>query len=169
MALSFLPSSELSIKVVVTCDDSVECTDEQRSLYLENGDESHLTITGDVTWFTLKALSPTEREDAEARAGAYSRSELGRLLWSMSPSNVEDKARWHHALTDDERIAYSEYNGYLNRVYMEMIRSSLTHVNGAEFDVDRINDIRPESSRVQTITELVFHIQRISLLGSSGK
>jgi len=169
MSLSFLPSSELSIKVVVTCDDSVECTDEERSLYLENGDESHLTITGDVTRFTLKALSPTEREDAEARAGAYSRSELGRLLWSMSPSNMEDKARWHHALTDDERIAYSEYNGYLNRVYMEMIRSSLTHVNGVEFDADQINDIRPESSRVQTITELVFHIQRISLLGSPGK
>jgi hypothetical protein len=31
-----------------------------------------------ATMFTLKALSPQEREEAEVRAGAYTRSELGR-------------------------------------------------------------------------------------------
>ena len=42
--------------------------------------------------FTLKALSPAEREQAEIRAGAMTRSELGRLLWSEAPDDPREKA-----------------------------------------------------------------------------
>ena len=121
MALSFLTSSEQTIDVVVTCDPAVECSPDQRSAYLETGDLTHLTITEGATAFTLKALSPSEREQAEIRAGAMTRSELGRLLWSQSPDDVEEKARWHHELSNAEREAMSQYQQYLSRVYDEMI------------------------------------------------
>ena len=70
---------------------------------------------------SLKALSPAEREEAEVKAGAYTRSELGRLLWVEAPSETKERARWHHALTDDERQAMSDYQAYLSRVYIEMV------------------------------------------------
>ena len=50
-----------------------------------------------------------------------------------------------------------------------MIRASLQAVDGESATLDTIQSIRPESHRVQAITELVLHIQRISLLGDSGK
>ena len=82
MALSFLMSSEQSIDVVTTVDPDVEASPDQVAVYLETGDQSKLNIVGnDATRFTLKALSPVEREEAECRAGALTRSELGRLLW----------------------------------------------------------------------------------------
>lgn len=170
MALTFLTNSEQTIDVVVTCDSEVKATDEQRSLYLKSGDLSDLGEVGEsATRFTLKALSPSEREEAEVRAGAYSRSELGRMLWVESPSDQGEKARWHHALTDDERSAMSEYQAYLNRVYVEMLRSGLTHINGEEASVEQVDMIRPDSDRLTVVSELVLHIQRISLLGIEGK
>ncbi|NBX10137.1 MAG: hypothetical protein EBR05_10110, partial [Marivivens sp.] len=125
MALSFLTSSEQTQEVVVTCDPEVTASAEQRSAYLESGDLSALGEVGEATRFTLKALSPSEREDAEARAGALIRSELGRLLWTEAPIEERERAEWHHALSDDERKAMSDYQAYLNRVYQEMINSSL--------------------------------------------
>ena len=169
MALSFLTSSEQTIEVVVTCDPAVECSPDQRSAYLETGDITHLTINEGATAFTLKALSPPEREQAEIRAGAMTRSELGRLLWSQSPDDVEDKARWHHKLSDAEREAMSQYQQYLSRVYDEMIRASLVSIDNEPANLDQLQMIRPESHRVQTISELVLHIQRISLIGDQGK
>ena len=169
MALSFLTSSEQTIEVVVTCDPAVECSTDQRSAYLETGDLTHLTITEGATAFTLKALSPSEREQAEIRAGAMTRSELGRLLWSQSPDDVEEKARWHHELSDAEREAMSQYQQYLSRVFDEMIRASLVSIDNEPANLDQLQMIRPESHRVQTISELVLHIQRISLIGDQGK
>jgi len=170
MALSFLTSSEQTIDVVTTVDPAVEATPDQVSIYLETGDESKLNIVGnDATTFTLKALSPVEREEAECRAGALTRSELGRLLWSEAPDDAQEKARWHHALTSEDREAMSDYQQYLNRVYIEMIRSSLVSIDGEQGNVEMIQQIRPESHRVQVISELVLHIQRISLLGIEGK
>jgi hypothetical protein len=169
MALSFLTSSEQTIEVVVTCDPAVECSPDQRSAYLETGDITHFTIKEGATAFTLKALSPPEREQAEIRAGAMTRSELGRLLWSQSPDDVEEKARWHHELSDSEREAMSQYQQYLSRVYDEMIRASLVSIDNEPANLDQLQMIRPESHRVQTISELVLHIQRISLLGDQGK
>ena len=169
MALSFLTSSEQTQEVVVTCDPEVTASAEQRSAYLESGDLSALGEVGQATRFTLKALSPSEREDAEARAGALIRSELGRLLWTEAPTAERERAEWHHALTDDERRAMSDYQAYLNRVYQEMINSSLILIDGEEADAEQLQLIRPEAHRIQTVSELVLHIQRISLLGIEGK
>ena len=169
MALSFLTSSEQTQEVVVTCDPEVTASAEQRSAYLESGDLSALGEVGEATRFTLKALSPSEREDAEARAGALTRSELGRLLWTEAPTAERERAEWHHALTDDERLAMANYQAYLNRVYQEMINSSLTLIDGEQADAEQLQLIRPEAHRIQTVSELVMHIQRISLLGVEGK
>ena len=169
MALSFLTSSEQTQEVVVTCDPEVTASAEQRSAYLETGDLSALGEIGEATRFTLKALSPSEREDAEARAGALTRSELGRLLWTEAPTAERERAEWHHALTDDERLAMADYQAYLNRVYKEMINSSLILIDGVGADAEQLQLIRPEAHRVQTVSELVMHIQRISLLGVEGK
>lgn len=170
MALHFLTSSTEFIDVVVTCDSSVEATEDQRSAYLNSGSLDDLgNVKEDATMFTLKALSPSEREEAEVRAGAYTRSELGRMLWVEAPSDQKARAVWHHNLTDEEREAMADYNAYLQRVYMEMIVGSLTKINGEEATVMQIMNIRPESNRVQAISELVMHIQRISLLGIEGK
>ena len=169
MGLSFLTSSEQTIEVVVTCDPSVECTDEERVNYLDTGDMLHLKLGDGATTFTLKALSPAEREQAEIRAGAMTRSELGRLLWSEAPDDLREKATWHHKLSDDEREAMSQYQQYLNNVYNEMIRASLVSIDDVDATLEQLQMIRPESHRVQTISELVLHIQRISLLGEQGK
>jgi len=169
MALSFLTSSEQTQEVVVTCDPEVTASAEQRSAYLESGDLSALDSVGEATRFTIKALSPSEREDAEARAGALTRSELGRLLWTEAPTAERERAEWHHALTDDERSAMADYQAYLNRVYKEMINSSLILIDGVGTDAEQLELIRPEAHRIQTVSELVMHIQRISLLGVEGK
>ena len=170
MALNFLTSSKQTLDVVVTYDSEVNATTEQRSAYLSSGDLGDLAEVGEgATRFTLKALSPSEREEAEVKAGAYSRSELGRMLWVESPTDSSERARWHHALSDDERSAMSQYQAYLSRVYLEMIRASLTHINGEQASLDQIDMIRPDSDRLTVVSELVAHIQRISLLGIEGK
>ena len=114
-------------------------------------------------------MSPSEREQAEVQAGAYSRSELGRMLWVEAPTNTNERARWHHALTNDEREAMASYEAYLSRVYLEMIRASLIKIDGEEASLEQVQNIRPDSFRVRAISELVAHIQRISLLGIEGK
>ena len=120
-------------------------------------------------WGYERDEAPAEREQAEIRAGAMTRSELGRLLWSEAPDDQREKARWHHQLSNDEREAMSEYQQYLNNVYNEMIRASLISINDVDATLEQLQMIRPESHRVQTISELVLHIQRISLLGDQGK
>lgn len=63
----------------------------------------------------------------------------------------------------------ADYQAYLSKVYIEMIRSSLTHINGEEASIEQIDMIRPDNHRLTAISELVLHIQRISLLGIEGK
>jgi hypothetical protein len=170
MALNFLTSTDQSITVVVSCDSDVKASDEQKAAYLQSANMSDLEHVADTaTRFTLKALSPSQREDAEQRAGAYTRSELGRLLWVEAPTDRTERARWHHNLSDDERHAMSDYQAYLNRVYYEMIRASLTHINDKPATLDDIQNIRPDDNRSNTISELIVHIQRISILGTEGK
>lgn len=170
MALNFLTSIDQNITVVVTCDPDVKASEEQKAKYLSSANLSDLESVSDTaTRFTLKALSPADREDAEQRAGAYTRSELGRLLWIEAPSDRAERARWHHELSDDEREAMADYQSYLNRVYLEMVRASLTHINNEPATLDNVQNIRPDDNRAITISELVVHIQRISLLGTEGK
>lgn len=168
MAISFLSSSLSTVDVFFSFDPSVELTDEQRTTYLTSG-VFEGKAKQDATKFTLKALSPSEREEAEMKAGSFTRSELGRLLWIESPSDDKEKATWHHALAEDEKQALSSYQAYLNRVYLEMIRASLVSIDGEDATLDNIQAIRPEIHRIQAITELVLHIQRISLVGDEGK
>ena len=169
MALRFLTNAHHTIDVVVTCDDAVTCTEEQRALYLSDANKEHLKVGDQATIFTLKALSPSDRDDAEQRAGAFSRSELGRLLWVEAPSEKLERAKWHHALSLDEREAMADYQGYISRVYIEMVRASLTHIDCEPASIDQVQLIRPDDVRSSTISELVIHIQRISLLGDEGK
>ena len=102
MALSFMPDADMTLDVVVTCDPSVIASPDQVSAYMVTGDLNMLESYEGATIFTLKALSPNERETAEVKAGAYVRSELGRLLWTEAPADSREKARWHHELTEDE-------------------------------------------------------------------
>lgn len=170
MALLFVTSSEHQIEVVVTCDPSVQANADQRASYYKTGNLSDLEKVGeDATKFILRGLSPSDREAAEIAAGAYTRSELGRLLWLEAPTDVRDRAKWHHELEDDEKTALSEYTSYLNRVYVEMIRVSLVSIDGEPASFEMIDNIKPEGDRTQAISELVLHIQRISLLGDEGK
>tara|TARA_R100000388_G_C7236120_1_gene157942 strand:- start:169 stop:675 length:507 start_codon:yes stop_codon:yes gene_type:complete len=168
MAISFLTSTNIEVDVYLTFDASIELTEEQRSIYLSKGIFEG-EVKEDATKFTIKALSPSDREEAEVRAGSYTRSELGRMLWLESPSDDKEKARWHHDLSEDEKAAFASYQSYLNQVYVEMIRSSLIKIDDKDASLDMIQMIRPESHRVQAITELVLHIQRLSLIGESGK
>ena len=158
MALRFLTNAHHTIDVVVTCDDAVTCTEEQRALYLSDANKEHLKVADQATIFTLKALRPSDREDAEQRAGAFSRSELGRLLWVEAPSEKLERAKWHHALSLDEREAMADYQGYISRVYIEMVRASLTHIDCEPASIDQVQLIRPDDVRSSTISELVIHI-----------
>ena len=65
MALSFLTSSDATIEVVVSCDPEVKADSESVSKYLQTGNLDELENIGNATKFTLKALSPSEREAAE--------------------------------------------------------------------------------------------------------
>lgn len=168
MAISFLPDADLTLDVVVTCDPAVVATPEQVSAYMTSGEPSDLGGIEGATVFTLKALSPSDRETAEVKAGAYTRSELGRLLWLEAPDDERVKARWHHELADDEREALASYQGYLNRVFVEMVRVALISIDGEPAE-GRLDLIKPEAHRLQVISELVTHIQRMSLLGQRGK
>ena len=134
MALSFMPSSTMTLDVVVTCDPAVIATNEQAAAYLESGDLGKLEKHEGATMFTLKAL-------------------------------------WHHNLSDDEKSALASYQGYINRVFNEMVRASLIMIDERPIakDSNPLDDIRPEAHRVQVIAELVRHVQRMSLLGQSGK
>lgn len=172
MAFSFMPSSTMTLDVVVTCDPAVVATPEQAAAYLESGDIGKLGGHEGATMFTLKALSPQEREEAEVRAGAYTRSELGRLLWVEAPDELRARAAWHHALNEDERAALASYQAYINRVFVEMVKAALIMIDErpvSKSGPNPLDDIRPEAHRVQVIAELTRHVQRMSLLGQSGK
>lgn len=180
MAFSFVPSSTMVLDVVVTCDPAVTASAEQAAAYLDSGDLRDLRgdLGGDLggyegaTVFTLKALSPQEREEAEVRAGAYTRSELGRLLWVEAPEELRARAAWHHGLNEDERAALASYQAYINRVFIEMVKAALIMIDERpipKHGPNPLDDIRPEAHRVQVIAELTRHVQRMSLLGQSGK
>ena len=59
----------------------------------------------------------------------------------------------------------SGYNAYINRVYVEMLRASLKLIDGEQASVDQLELIRPDSHRTDTISQLVLHVQRSSVLG----
>ena len=88
MALTFLTSSDQTVEVVVTCDSTVEATDEQKTAYLTSGKLEDLGSVGDdATKFTLKALSQKSRRELIHEVnldGCYG--------WKhqLTPKNVQD-------------------------------------------------------------------------------
>ena len=115
MAISFLSSSLSKVDVFLSFDSSVELNDEQRTTYLTSG-VFEGSAQKEATKFTLKALSPNEREDAEMKAGSFTRPEFGRLLWIEATEYEKSKAKCHHARSEEEKRALSSYQAYLNRV-----------------------------------------------------
>lgn len=170
MALHFSTTTDVLFDVVISCDSSLDMTQDEKNEYLKKGGDIKIKEGQTPTYFVIKPMGPKERENAEVRAGAYTRSELGRILWVDEPNDVKEKAYWRENLTDLEKNALSSYEQYINRVYDEMIRESVKEIKGIKGDVvTLIQNIRPESDRVRTVSELIIHIQRLSLLGSEGK
>ncbi len=66
MAFIFSTSTDQTVEVVSTVDPSVIGTEEAKVEYLSTRDESLFDSTEGATRFTLRALSPQAREDAEA-------------------------------------------------------------------------------------------------------
>jgi hypothetical protein len=170
MALRFSASADIRKTVYITSDESVTASQEAAQAYLSEGDESGLEIGADATQFIIKPLSLEDREKAEVRAGAHTRSELGRLLHDQKPADEESYARWHHKLEEDERAALGRYSAYLNQCYYEIVRAGLVEIVGIEGDPYKaLMSISPEPAKIGAIMELVCHIQRLSLLSSDEK
>lgn len=170
MALYFSTNSEKIFEIAITCDLALDMTQEEKTAYLKTGEGLKVKEGSNPTFFKIKALSPKEREAVELAAGAYSRSELGRILWSEEPSESREKAYWREALSEVERKALQSYELYISRVYEEMIQASVLEVVGVEGKpYEIIQQIRPDADRIRAMSELILHIQRLSLLGSEGK
>jgi hypothetical protein len=170
MALRFSASADIRKTVYITSDESIKATSEAAQAYLSEGDESGLEIGAEATKFIIKPLSLEDRERAEIRAGAHTRSELGRLLHDQKPANDEEYARWHHNLEEDERAALGRYNAYLNQCYYEIVRAGLVEIVGIEGEPYKaLMSISPEPAKIGAIMELVCHIQRLSLLSGEEK
>jgi hypothetical protein len=169
MALNFSTSTLEEFSIIVSCDSSVKMTDEQRATYLNHGTLDGVQVDDDATWFKLKPLSANDRERAEIRAGAFTRSELGKLLWVEAPSNTRDRARWHNKLDNEEREALASYEQYQNKCYCEYIREGLIAINDEPATFDMIDTIKPSSDRITTISEIVYHLHRVSLLSDAAK
>lgn len=169
MALTFTTTTTDHFKIVISSDPSVHMNDSQKTQYFINGELEGVQIDEDATWITLKPLSIQDREQAEIKAGAFTRSELGKLLFVEAPSNTRERAIWHNQLTDEEKEALAKYEQYQNKTYCEYVRASLVAINDEDANFDMINQITPESSRVTAITEIVLHLHRMSTLSNAGK
>lgn len=170
MALYFSTTTDVQYEVAITCDNDLDMSDDEKALYLKTGEGLKVKEGKEPTLFIIKPLSPKERENVELKAGAYTRSELGRILWSEEPSNYKEKAYWRENLNDIEKNALSNYERYINNVYEEMVKASVIGIKGVKGDVwELIQAIRPDANRIRTISELILHIQRISLLSNEGK
>ena len=170
MSFIFATSAEYITEVVSTVDPAVEASEEAKVEYLTTRDESLLGDTSGATRFKLRALSPQAREEAEIEAGVYSRSELGRLLHMEQPTDPKERARWQHDLPVDEREALGDYQQYLSRCYRGLLRAGLVEVVGHDGDpLELLDRVRPDHHRMVLSSELVTHIQGLSLLPPSGK
>lgn len=165
----FATDAAQEVEIVSTVDPAVQGNDEDKASYLRTRDEGLLQTEG-ATRFVVRALTPSQREAAEVAAGVYRRSELGRQLWLAQPDDPDGRARWQHQLPDDEREALGSYEGYLARVYREMLRAGLVRIVGHDGDpLELVDLIRPDHHRQLLCSELVAHIQALSTLPPEGK
>jgi hypothetical protein len=92
------------------------------------------------------------------------------MLFVEQPEDQKKRAYWQDSLSDQEKNALAQYQAYLNRVYAETAKKALIKVEGFDGTAwDAVQSIKPDHHRIQTIAEIVTHIQRISLLGDEGK
>tara|TARA_Y100000592_G_scaffold9199_2_gene12871 strand:+ start:14733 stop:15248 length:516 start_codon:yes stop_codon:yes gene_type:complete len=170
--LNFSTTTKTHFNIVLSCDTSVNMTEDQKNKYLETGSLEGIEVSNDVSWITLRPLSLQDREQAEIKAGSFKKSELGRMLWSEyhDIKNLKDRAYYHDKLSEFEREAIAKYDQYLNECYKELVKASLVSINDkpALFE-ETINILSPESSRVSAITEIVIHVTRESTLNNLGK
>lgn len=170
MALFFSTTTDIQYEVAITCDPALDMNEDEKASYLRTGEGLKIKQDQVPTYFVIKPLSPKDRENAELKAGAYTRSELGRILWSEEPNDYKEKAYWRENLNDMEKKALANYERYISNVYEQMIKASVIAIKGVDGDVwENIEKIRPDQYRVRTISELVLHTQRISLVSQEGK
>ena len=127
--LKFSTTTTIEIKIAVSCDPALDMTSAEITAYLQ-GDFDSLKIKQDQapTYFFIKPLSPSDREEIEIKAGAYTRSELGRMLFVEQPDDQKKRAYWQDSLSDQEKNAFAQYQAYLNRVYAETAKKALVKV-----------------------------------------
>ena len=170
MSFSFATSSNYKMKVICTSDPALEHIDQSiKDQYLESSDMNLFPEIDNLTIFEIKALSHEDREQAEIRAGAYQRTELGRVLNWQAPNEELEQAKWFDNLNPDEQEAFHRYLKYLRRVNEEIVNQSLISIDGKEASLEDINLIRPDNLRSQVFNELTLHIRRISLLDLTQK
>lgn len=170
MAFTFATSANYELDVVCISDPALEDVDQEiKDKYLETTDMSLFADINGLTVFRIRALSHQDREEAEIRAGAYQRTELGRVLNWQAPSDEVEQAKWFDNLTAHEQESFHKYIKYLKNVNEEIIQQSLVSIDGQRASLNEINLIRPDSLRSQVFNELTLHIRRISLLDLEQK
>tara|TARA_Y100001973_G_scaffold105675_1_gene179824 strand:+ start:696 stop:1139 length:444 start_codon:yes stop_codon:yes gene_type:complete len=143
--------------------------DEQVDHYLKTGSLENIQIDDNATWFEIRPLSMKDREEAEIRAGAFTRSELGKHLSSEAPIDSKERAYWHHNLSDEERLALSQYDNYQTRSCYEYVNQCLISIDGEPASFEMIDKITPALHRTITITQILNHLNRLSVLSDPGK
>lgn len=166
--ISFNTSTRHTFKIVVSTDSSVQMTEEQKKNYFNTGNLDDIQVDDNASWFTLRTLSIADREQAEIKAGAFTRSELGKLLWVEAPNDTRDKAVWHNRLSDEEKEALAKYEKYLDRSYLEYAKASLVAINDEEVNSDILDNLSP-ADKSNVIYEMVIHLTRESTLSEAGK
>ena len=170
MAFTFATSANYELDVVCISDPVLEDVDQEtKDKYLETTDMSLFADVEGLTVFRVRALSHQDREEAEIRAGAYQRTELGRVLNWQAPTDEVEQAKWFDNLTAHEQESFHKYIKYLKNVNEEIIQQSLVSIDGQRASLNEINLIRPDSLRSQVFNELTLHIRRISLLDLEQK
>ena len=170
MAFNFATSANYELDVVCISDPALEDVDQAiKDRYLETTDMSLFNGVDGLTVFKIRALSHQDREQAEIRAGAYQRTELGRILNWQAPSDEIEQAKWFDNLTAHEQESFHKYIKYLKNVNEEILNQSLISIDGKKATIEDINLIRPDSLRAQVFNELTLHIRRISLLDLEQK
>ena len=166
--ISFNTSTRHTFKIVVSTDSSVQMTEEQKKNYFNTGNLDDIQVDQNASWFTLRTLSIADREQAEIKAGAFTRSELGKLLWVEAPNDTRDKAVWHNRLSDEEKEALAKYEKYLDRSYLEYAKASLVAINDEEVNSDILDNLSP-ADKSNVIYEMVIHLTRESTLSEAGQ
>ena len=90
------------------------------------------------------------------------RLDAAKAQLEQTEQDIEAQAAERERLKEEKRQAAEE----ASRLEKQSLTSALRR---AHHDAEQLQLIRPEAHRIQAVSELVLHIQRISLLGIEGK